>query len=405
MKFLAIKWPTKPLERNLWWFYLTSFLSGLIFIIPIWVLFERRILSLAQMALIEAVATGLTMFLELPTGALADLFGRKTTAGIGLVLQGLGNVYSGFATEPMQFIVGFLVSSVGVALLSGANDALLYDTLKELKQEDRYAKVSSTNSMLFQVGIVIASLTGGYLYQYAIALPYVLYGLALILAGVVFFLMKEPTIDSEVFTLRNYLRQTKAGVEEIGRTKQVLELSIFYILIGGITWSAQVFFNQNYVVEIGLTPIQIGWLFGLTRIFNSVLIWRLAHSAWLNRERAFMLFAGLVVVAYVPAYWANQVVGSILMMVSTFASTARFVILGQYCNREFRSKNRATAISTLNMGVSLFYVLAMLIAGPIMEAKSTGLVFTLLGGFALVVVWPLTRHLVRNRAENLLKSS
>lgn len=387
---------SKPLERNIYWFYLTSFLAGLIFIIPIWVLFERRILTVSQMAMIEAVATGLTLLLELPTGALADLVSRKVTAGLGLALQGLGTIYSGYAVEPTQFIVGFLVSSVGVALLSGANDALLYDTLKELKQEDRFAKVSSATTMLFQVGIVIASLTGGYMYQASISLPYLLYGLALVLAGVGFFCMREPTIDSEVFTLRNYVRQTKAGVQEIMRTKAVLGLSVFYILIGGITWSAQVFFNQNYAVELAFSPVQVGWLFGVTRIINSLIIWRLAHSEWLNRDRAFLLFAGLVVVAYLPAFWANQAVGALLLMVSTFGSTARYVILGQYCNQEFRSRNRATAISTLNMGVSLFYVVAMLVGGRIMQAQSTALMFTLLGVFAMLTVWPLTWYLKTN---------
>ncbi len=398
MQFPSFTWPVNPLERNVRLFYLTSLLSGLIFIIPIWVLFERRILTLGQMALLEVVATSITMFLELPTGALADLWGRKSSAGLGMLLQGIGGIYSGFAVEPVQFIVGFLIAAVGVALWSGAEEALLYDTLKELKREETYAKIKSKASMLFQVGIVIASVTGGYLYYYSISLPYVLYGLALIGAAVAFFWMKEPTIDSEVFTLKNYLLQTKAGVQELGRNKQVLGLAIFYILVGGITWSAQIFFNQNYAVELGFTPVQAGWLFGLTRIMNSVIIWRLAHSAWLNRERAFLLFAGLVVLAYLPAFWANQAFGALLLMTSTFASTARFVILGQYCNREFLSKNRATAISALNMGVSLFYVMAILLAGPVMELYSTKLVLTLLGAFALLTVWPLTRHLLKSTA-------
>ncbi len=390
-------WRTPSLARNRWLFFLTTFLSGLIFIIPIWVMFERRILTLGQMALLEAVATGLTLVLELPTGALADLCGRKASAGLGLLLQGIGNIISGFSHEPIQFIVGYGITCIGVALWSGASDALLYDSLKELKQEDQFAKVSSTNSMMFQVGIVVASLAGGYLYNIAIFWPYVLYGLGLMAAGFGFFAMVEPTIDSQVFTLKNYLRQTVAGVRELSRTDSAYKVSIFYILVGGITWSAQIFFNQNFAVELLFTPVQVGWLFGLTRIVNSLLIWRLAHSPWLTRQRAFILFAGLVVVAYTPGLWAGQWLGAGLLAISTFASTARHVLLGQYCNQEFRSQNRATAISALNMGVSVFYVLAMVVAGPIMEQHSTKLVYTLLGLFALVTVWPLTSYVIRKQ--------
>lgn len=390
-------WRTPSLARNRWLFFLTTFLSGLIFIIPIWVMFERRILTLGQMALLEAVATGLTLVLELPTGALADLWGRKASAGLGLLLQGIGNIISGFSHEPIQFVVGYGITCIGVALWSGASDALLYDSLKELKQESQFAKVSSTNSMMFQVGIVVASLAGGYLYNMAIFWPYVLYGLGLMAAGLGFFAMVEPTIDSQVFTLKNYLRQTVAGVRELGRTDSAFKVSIFYILVGGITWSAQIFFNQNFAVELLFTPVQVGWLFGLTRIVNSLLIWRLAHSPWLTRQRAFLLFAGLVVIAYTPGYWAGQWLGAGLLAISTFASTARHVLLGQYCNQEFRSQNRATAISALNMGVSVFYVLAMLVAGPIMEQHSTKLVYTILGIFALVTVWPLTAYVIRKQ--------
>ncbi len=387
---------TKPsLNRNIWLFYLSSFLSGLIFIIPVWVWFERRMLTVGQMAGLEAVGTALTLVLELPTGAFADLFGRKATAAIGLLLQGIGNVVCGLSIEPVQFTVGFMICSVGSALLSGANDALLFDSLKEMGREDEFAKMSSKNAMSFQAGIVIATLIGGYLAAYSLSLPYMLYGVALLLAAVAFSFKQEPNIDSEVFTLKNYLLQTKAGVMELFRSEKVFELSLFYILVGGITWSSQSFFNQNFAVDLGLTPVEIGWIFSVVRIVNSIVIWKLVHSSWLKPHIAFILFAVLLAVAYLPGYWVGKWVGAAVIALATFGSTARFVILGQYCNHEFRSKNRATAISALNMGVSIFYVAAMVLGGWLMEQFSTKLVISLLGVFTVMTVWPLTFVLVK----------
>jgi hypothetical protein len=40
-------------------------------------------------------------------------------------------------------------------------------------------------------------------------------------------------------------------------------------------------------------------------------------------------------------------------MGAQLAGSARFSILDKYVNKEFSSQNRATALSTLNMGVSL----------------------------------------------------
>ncbi|HUV47172.1 MAG TPA: hypothetical protein VMW29_03495, partial [Candidatus Bathyarchaeia archaeon] len=69
----------KRLRRNISLAYINSFVIALIFIIPVWVAFERRVLTFTQMALVEVFAAGITTFLELPTGALADLIGRRKT--------------------------------------------------------------------------------------------------------------------------------------------------------------------------------------------------------------------------------------------------------------------------------------------------------------------------------------
>ena len=57
---------------------------------PIWYAFERNFASPATLALIYGVTHLTNILLELPTGALADLLGRKIVVFLGLLIQGGG---------------------------------------------------------------------------------------------------------------------------------------------------------------------------------------------------------------------------------------------------------------------------------------------------------------------------
>jgi hypothetical protein len=66
------------------------------------------------------------------------------------------------------------------------------------------------------------------------------------------------------------------------------------------------------------------------------------------------------------------------------------VILGSYVNEHYDSKNRATALSTLSMLVSLAVVGFALISSPVMQLfGGVKAMFTLLGFVSLLLVLPL----------------
>jgi MFS family permease len=382
------------LERNILLFRWASFISGFIFIIPIWVLFEMRFLTVWQMAILEAVITAITLGLELPTGALADIFGRKFSVGVGWVLQGIGLVIQAFSIEPILFTVGFILAGIGLALVSGADSALLYDTLKELGRPADFQKEMSRCGLYQQLAIAAGTLMGGWLYQQWVGLPYVGYGLGMLVAGWLFFLMKEPDIDSETFSWQGYWRQFGQGWQEIKRTQWSYLVSWFYVLVGGITWSAQAFFNNTFLVELGFSPTQLSFMLGSIRILNSLVLFRLLHlEKILTVRRTFVFFAVLLLFAFLPGWWVQGWWIYPFMMAATLSSTARHIVLGQLCHDQFTSKNRATALSTLNMAVSLWYAGAMVVGGWVLTSFSARAAYASGGVIAAIVVVPLAAKL------------
>jgi len=384
------------LRRNILLYYLSSFFSALIFIVPVWVSFERHFLNYTQMALLDAFAVGITLVFEIPTGALADLIGRKKTVLLGWGMRALGNMYIAFSTNAEMLIVGFVVTSIGNALISGADSALLYDSLKELGEEKRFSKVMSINGLLFQIGLAIATFVGGYLYKFWIGLPYFLYGLAELCTTALFLFSQEPFIRSTKFNLQSYFKQTRNGFREIFKNLHIRDLSIFYVLVGGITWSSQYFFIQTFASDLGFSEIEKSWIFAAIRIINGILLFRLVSiDKILTRKRTYYAFPLLMVIAFLPGMIANKFIGIMSIFIASFLSSARFTILGQYLNDEFDSKYRATAISSLSMLVNVGYVIIVLISSLFINTYTTKAAFTFLGILSLILVLPRGIKLVK----------
>lgn len=328
--------------------------------------------------------------LELPSGALADLIGRRLSTILGYFIEAVGIGMIAFAHGPFLVVAGSLLQGVGESFVSGANTALVYDSLKELKQESRFSKIRGQATILAQFSIILAMLGGGYLFKVWPGLPYLAFSLAIALAGITSVLFQEPKIDTEKFTWKNYISQMVRGFRETFKNVFNTQLSFYYALVGGISWSWQQYFNQIFASEIGYNEIGRSWLFAVIRFINVVVIIRLLHlEKVLTKQRMFLFFPILMVLSAVPAFWANQAVGTVLLFGMTLASTMRYIVLDQYTNEVLESRYRATALSVLNLYVSLTYVVFVAVSGPFLDKFGSGVIYTGVGLLLLLVLTPL----------------
>jgi MFS family permease len=78
---------------------------------------------------------------EVPSGAMADRFGRRTALVAGALLQAVGYAFWTALPGLPGFAVGFVLWGLGGALASGAQEALLHDGLAAVGAADQYARV------------------------------------------------------------------------------------------------------------------------------------------------------------------------------------------------------------------------------------------------------------------------
>ncbi len=249
----------------------------------------------------------------------------------------------------------------------------------------------------FQIGLVASTLLGGFMYTWWTPLPFVVSGIFLLTASLVSLRMIEPIIDSEKFTLRNYLRQIKWGAKEAFKSVSHRAMSLYYIAVGSITWMCATYFNDYILVDLGFLAEQRGIIAAFLRVVNTVLLYQLLTNEKLfSFRRTITFFPILMVVGLLPGWWLSGYCGIPFVGMAMMASTARWYLLGKYTNASFDSKYRATAISTLSMAISIVYVVGVTLSGPIMAKwGDSRLMYTLLGILSLLTIPPLAYKVLK----------
>lgn len=388
--------------RNEKIYYISECFNGLIFHMPVWVAFELQYITLAQIAIIEAIVQGVQLLSELPTGAVADLLGKKASVIIGRIIVLVSIFMYASSHSFHDFILYAIIAGIGDSFISGAKEALIYDSLKQDGREEHYPKVASKASLFFQLSFAAAILTGGILslwgYEMAIYASAAAYSAALVLS----FWYKEPKIDTEKFTFVRYIRQFRRGFHEIFKTPYIRDISLFYVGVGGITWSAMMIYNTSLLTTIGYSAFYIGIIVASIRLFNSSVLFGALHlKTIVTKRRAYLFFPIAMMLCYLPGIFLTKEFAVAAVAISIFASSARWVILGGYVNEHYESKNRATAISTLSMLISLTVVAFALISTPVMEYfGGVRAMYTVLGIATVLTVLPLGIRIRRRYHTN-----
>jgi MFS family permease len=104
-------------------------------------LFADTGLSDAEISVLFALWSAVGIVAEVPSGALADRFGRRPSLAVGALVQAVG--YASWVVFPgfLGFAVGFVAWGLGSALASGAQEALLHDGLASVGAAEHYARV------------------------------------------------------------------------------------------------------------------------------------------------------------------------------------------------------------------------------------------------------------------------
>jgi MFS family permease len=224
-------------SRNIELIFISRFLFGMIFFMPILALyFQESLFTVTNVAIIFAVKSVASAVFEMPTGAIADLFGRKRTLVLAGVLMLVAIFFLYIGNNMFLFILFALVGALSHSLATGTDSALIYDTLQEEKKERYFKKVIGTFGALWPLGASVGSIIGGYLAAISLESTVFWSFVPVVLGLICLLFIKEPKYHKEEH--RNVVKQVWNSVKFIFGSKQLIILCLAGFVFWGFGESA-----------------------------------------------------------------------------------------------------------------------------------------------------------------------
>lgn len=160
-----------PLRRNLRLFVAFRVLFHARFYYPvIGVLFLDLGLTLEQYALLNVIWAITIILLEIPSGALADVIGRKRVVVLAAMLMVAEMAVFAFAPRGewmfLLLVLNRILSGAAEACASGADEALAYDSLPEADRQTTWPRVLESLMRWKSGGFFVAMVSGAALFDH-----------------------------------------------------------------------------------------------------------------------------------------------------------------------------------------------------------------------------------------------
>src|SRR5690606_16731701 len=127
-------------------------LTNMWFIGAVWLYFYRIFITDQQVGVLDGLAFAIGLLAEVPSGALADKFGCDRMVRVGQLLVGCGLLMQAAGSSFAVFFVGQTMLMVGIALVSGADEALFYENLGFDKATTNWRKLVTRGTQFAMIG-------------------------------------------------------------------------------------------------------------------------------------------------------------------------------------------------------------------------------------------------------------
>ena len=333
--------------------YAFKFLMGLHFIGGVLIPFftDWGGIRFFQVMVLQAFFVFSVFLLEVPTGAVADHLGRKTSLILAAVTNGIAVFVYTWTPSFAVFLVGEFLWATSFALASGADEALLYDTLKQMNEEGRSKKALARFHSFELSALMLAAPIGSAIATYVGLRQTMLFmSVPFLIAFLLALTFEEPACAGSRET-RSYLETLQGGLRYF-RDHRILRILAFdMVSISTLTFLV-IWTYQPYLKEVGISLVYFGFVHaGLTGIQILVMNnFERLERVFGSRKRYLVWSALTAGVAFVLlGIIPNAVVTVPLLLVIAGFGLSRGVLFENYMNKHIDSSVRATVISTVSM--------------------------------------------------------
>jgi len=370
-------------SKNIKLLFFIKFVGGLLFFLPVYALYlEQSLFSLTNVGFVLALESVCFSLFEIPTGALSDIYGRKNVLIYAHVISLIAVLFLLKGGSLFIFALYAILKSFARSLVSGTDQALVYDTLLAENQEHKFSDILGKLFAFWPIGASIASLVGSYLATFSLKHTIAWSLLPLAISLILCFFLKEPKLHKPA--KKQITLHISSAIKEVFKSKAILLLLLMNAILYGV--GEPIYnFTSIFFIERQIEIAEIGSLFTIAFGFAA-----LGHymSGTLIKKFSMkkLLFICLFLTPFIDLFSTVTFgyIAGLLAMVPSFTYSIRNTIISSETNTLVTSNNRATILSISSAFQQVVITLGTLFTGYVAE------IFTITQVFQLLLMVELT---------------
>jgi|TARA_B110000971_G_scaffold144264_1_gene147402 MFS family permease len=377
---------------NIWKLYVIKASKWMTLFMPIiWLFYEENGLTITDLFLIQAIYSVTIATLEIPSGYVADVFGRKNSMVTGTFFGFLGILIYSLSFGFGGFLLAALCLGVGQSFISGSDTALMYDSLVEINRSNEFIKLEGRTISMGNFAEAIAFVIGGSLAEISLRTPFY-YQVVIAFTGftIALFLI-EPKGDRLQDGKRKPWRNIKKIIHYAMIENNILRAYIFYSAIFGAATLTMAWLVQPYFKMLGLQLIFFG-LIGAG--LNLAVAFSAFYAHLIERKISTKTFLSILLLLLVTCYFTLAYINSLwsLFVLLLFYLTRGVAtpVLRHHINRQIPSNMRATIMSIRSFIIRILFASTSPIFGYVADLYSLQYALYLSGSlflfFGLIVL-------------------
>lgn len=379
----------KHLERNIYLDYIYTFLQNLNMSSSVWVLYLAfRGMNLAQVGILEGIFHVTSVICEIPSGAAADLMGRKRSMIAGRICLAASCILMLFSKSFTGFAIAFIIQAWGYNFNSGSEEALVYDSMKQCGKEKEYLRVSGRLNMLIEIAQAAATVAGGILAEYSYVWCYAASCVIALLCLIPVCLMKEPEQERAKMqggVVGLTVRHFKTCWEILKGDKAIREVLLSFSSVFAV-YTVLFFYSQQYFYDLGLNKIQISLIMLLAGAASCLGAYVSDKIYSLLKSKTIYAAAFVIGVCLIGFQIRSLALSVVLFMAATCVNALLYPVKSVSLNSLIPSQQRATLISVDSLLFSVGMVLLFPATGALSGSLGLHGVFAALGIMILATV-------------------
>lgn len=357
------------IERNIKLLKWDNFFCGLYALSMVLVIyFESITKSYAQAMLIYSISSIVKVIMEVPTGIFSDKIGRKKTMILSSFLFFITSfiwALAGSLDNVLLLYIGAVIFGISDAFLSGTNEALMFETMEELKKEDNFDVLFSQCNGWLQLGFVCSSIVAAVVIYFLDT--EVLAWLSVIPMMISFFIALWY-VEPKVYNRKKDMTSVKvfiASLKDIYANRKAFLFSLLDVMENALGMSCHRFEVAYFNTLIPLWAVNFARL--LKQVTGVISFFMISKIKYWGASR--ILFGSMIGNAFmrVLGVFLDSVLTPFIMsFVNLFYGTAE-TIRKDILQHEFTSKQRATMGSIVSFFSNIVMAILMYILGVIAD--------------------------------------